>query len=79
MEVEEVDKFLNKGITATETVLQYPTILKLYRRHNTTLPSSVSVERLFSTGGQIFKPTRNRLSEKMFEMFLFMKANSDME
>lgn len=46
-----------------------------FRRYNVTLPSSASVERLFSQGGHIFTPKRWKLTDKNIQMLLFLKVN----
>ena len=48
---------------------------KLFIQYNTTLPSSAAVERLFSLGKDILKPTRCRVSDEHFEMLAFLKGN----
>ena len=73
----EVDNFLNEDSASTDSILKYPNLVKMFVQYNTALPSSASVERLFSVGGQIFKPTRNRLSDSKFEMLLFLKLSSN--
>ena len=59
----------------TKSLNNYPTQKKMYMRYNAALPSSASVERLFSAGGQIFRPTRSNLSDESFKRLLFLMVN----
>ena len=54
---------------------KYPLVYALFLRFNTDLPSSAPVERLFSTGGLILTPRRNKLSDTAFEQLLMLKTN----
>lgn len=54
----------------------YPVVKEIFLRYNTTLPSSASVERMFSSGAQILVPRRCNLSDRMFDNLLFLKGNS---
>jgi hypothetical protein len=54
---------------------KYPEVKAVFMKFNTTLPSSGAVERLFSVAGQIQTPRRNRLSDKMFQELLLLRAN----
>jgi hypothetical protein len=42
---------------------KYPTVLKIFKQNNVILPSSAPVERMFSTGGRILTPSRNKLCD----------------
>lgn len=60
----------NKDIMVLKKFLR---IGKKFRKYNVVLPSSAPVERLFSTGGQILVPRRNRISDDRFETLLMLK------
>ena len=47
-----------------DTLHQFPAVKQLFRKLNAAVPSSVPVERLFSSGSVICTPHRNRLSDK---------------
>ena len=49
--------------------------VKLFRKYNTPLPSSASVERVFSYGSDILRPKRAALAAPNFEALVFMKSN----
>ena len=48
----------------------------LFIRCNTPIPSSAAVERLFSLGKDILRPKRCQMTDKHFEMLLFLRANN---
>ena len=44
-------------------------------KYNTPLPSSASVERMFSYGSDIIRPKRSTLAAHNFEALIFLKGN----
>lgn len=53
----------------------YPNIKQLFTRYNTCLPSSASVERLFSFATMVNEPRRHALTDENFEKLVILKAN----
>ena len=50
--------------------------LAAYAKHLLAVPAtSAPVERIFSVGGAILRPARRRLSDKNFEILMFLKCN----
>ena len=72
----EMDRFLSDTSRDIGCLVHYPTVKSLFFRYNTGMPSSAPVERLFSLGGQILTPRRNRLSDENFEKQLLLRPNN---
>ena len=74
----EMEMFLTDGLRGLSSLHKYSLVKKVFISSNTGLPSSAAVERLFSLGGQILTPRRNRLSDEHFEMLVLLRANRSM-
>ncbi|ROI15913.1 Zinc finger BED domain-containing protein 4 [Anabarilius grahami] len=70
----EVTDYLRSGYEL-EILNQFPNLKKMYMKYNTPTPSSAPVERLFSLGGLVLSPKRNRLCDRRFEKLLLMRYN----
>ncbi len=71
----EVDSFLKSKDTDLKSLKKWPNMEKLFRKYNTALPSSASVERMFSKGSLVFQTKRHSLLDSNFEIHVFMKSN----
>lgn len=67
--LEDIDRTLG-------SLTRYPLIHTMFRKFNVGLPSSASVERLFSIGGMICTAKRNRLQPALFEKLLLQRVNN---
>ena len=70
---DEVDRFLKDRETSIGMLDNYPQIKSLFVKYNTVIPTSASVERLFSLAAFILPIRRNKLSDSMLEMLIFLK------
>ena len=73
---KEADDYLANA-RRIEDLHKYPIVNRLFILYNTVLPSSASVERLFSLGGLVLSSKRNRLVDGRFEKLLLMRYNKD--
>ena len=76
--VNQTEQFLRESSPLKHldlSVFSNDTIKDLFIKFNTAIPSSAAVERLFSTGKDVLKTKRSRLTDKHFEMLLFLRKN----
>ncbi len=70
----EVLEYMRSG-SELEVLNSFLRVKAVFMKYNTATPSSAPVERLFSLGGLVLTPRRNRLSDKRFERLLLMRYN----
>lgn len=72
----EFERFLSQPFTADlQSLSTFPTIKNIFLRYNTALPSSASVERLFSVAGDICSRKRASMTDRNFEDTLIYRYN----
>lgn len=74
-EEEELQRFLKSKNCDINLLENFPKIKKLFIKFNTALPSSASVERLFSIGNTVLSPFRGHLNDDLMEHQLLLKVN----
>ncbi|XP_050547892.1 uncharacterized protein LOC126909503 [Daktulosphaira vitifoliae] len=74
----EIDQYLgvspNKNL---ECLNSLPTVKSVFRKYNTPLPSSASVERVFSIGGATMTKRRTNMTDDNFEKIMILKCNKN--
>jgi hypothetical protein len=63
----EVDYFLADNEVSIEMLNRYPQIKNLFIKHNTSIPTSAPVERLFSQAALVLTVRRNKLSDSFLK------------
>lgn len=72
---EQLNNFLHSNNKDLKMIFNFSKVLKKFLYYNTGLLSSASVERLFSTGGNIMSLKRFSLTDNMFETLVMLKQN----
>lgn len=75
----EVNRFLEDDRKDLLILNEYPNVKKVYKKFNTTIPSSAAVERLFSQSSLIFTPRHNRILSEKIEKVSLLKHNGNTE
>ena len=70
--IDQVNSYLTSKLTTVDMLTQYPAVAESFKKCNSTLPSSATVERLFSVASQILTKRRCRISDKNFDKLIFL-------
>ena len=70
-----VSSYLESHETDVRSLDKFPPIKHIYRKVNVGLPSSASMERLFSYASQVFGTRRLSLLDSSFEQHLMLNFN----
>lgn len=71
----EADRFMADSETGIESLHKHELVRKVFVRYNTALPSSASVERVFSVAADVFTRKRGKMTDENFERQLLLKLN----
>ncbi|XP_039314790.1 uncharacterized protein LOC113005842 [Solenopsis invicta] len=74
---EELYRFLKSNALHVNMLNDYPRIRKFFIKYNTALPSSASVERMFSVSGSVVTPQRGKLNDNTMEYQTLLKINKN--
>lgn len=72
---EELERFLKSKSSNIEMLHDFGIIKKFFLKYNTALPSSASVERMFSVGGSVITPQRGHMNDDIIEHQILLKIN----
>ncbi|XP_061490451.1 uncharacterized protein LOC133388503 isoform X2 [Rhineura floridana] len=72
---EELVRYLRSPSREVSSLHGFPRVLRCFLQHNTGMPSSAAVERLFSTGGNVMTVKRHSLSDMLFEHLVLLRHN----
>ncbi|XP_061445774.1 uncharacterized protein LOC133366559 [Rhineura floridana] len=72
---EKLVRYLRSPSREVSSLHGFPRVLRCFLQHNTGMPSSAAVERLFSTGGNVMTVKRHSLSDMLFEHLVLLRHN----
>lgn len=70
-----ISNFFAEGSRETDLLERYPVIKEVFIKFNTPMPSSGSVERMFSFATMLNIPRSHKISDDLFEKRVIMKCN----
>jgi len=72
--LNELEQFLQSNERNIQSIAGYLSVARTFIKANSTLLSSVAVERLFSTAGIILSPRRCKMTDQLFDKIVFLKS-----